>query len=62
MNTKTHTTESNIRSNENVAAFVAKPRHSYRTPSFGIGYGSSSGYGTGKRYTSDWGQIRFRCA
>jgi hypothetical protein len=62
MNTKTHTTESNVRSNENVVAFVAKARHSYRTPSFGIGYGSSSGYGTDKRYTTDWGQIRFRCA
>jgi hypothetical protein len=62
MNTQTQTTESNTRSNDNVVVFAAKARHSYRTPSFGIGYGSSSGYGTDKRYTTDWGQIRFRCA
>ncbi len=62
MNTQTQTTESNVRSNDNVVALAAKARHSYRTPGFGIGYGSSSGYGTGKRYTSDWGQIRFRFA
>lgn len=62
MNTQTQTTESNVRSNDNVVVFAAKARHSYRTPSFGIGYGTSSGYGTDKRYTTDWGQIRFRCA
>ena len=62
MNAKIQTTESNVRSNDNVVALAAKARHSYRTPSFGIGYGSSSGYGTDKRYTTDWGQIRFRCA
>lgn len=62
MNTQTKNTESNVRNNDNVVAFAAKARHSYRTPSFGIGYGTSSGYGTEKRYTSDWGQIRFRCA
>ncbi|MFZ2753612.1 MAG: hypothetical protein WAZ48_09200 [Lysobacteraceae bacterium] len=62
MNTQTQTTESNVRSHDNVVAFAAKARHSYRTPSFGIGYGTSSGYGTDKRYTTDWGQIRFRCA
>lgn len=62
MNAKTQTTESNVRSNDNVVALSAKARRSYRTPSFGIGYGSSSGYGTDKRYSTDWGQIRFRCA
>jgi hypothetical protein len=62
MNTQTQTTESNVRNNDNVVAFATKPRHSDRSRSFGIGYGSSSGYGTAKRYTSDWGQIRFRCA
>lgn len=46
----------------NVVAFVAKPRRSYRERSFGVGYGSSSGYAADKRYTTDWGQIRFRCA
>lgn len=62
MSTKTQTTESNVRSNDNIVAFIAKPRHSDRSRSFGIGYGTSSGYGTDKRYTTDWGQIRFRCA
>jgi hypothetical protein len=28
----------------------------------GTGYGRSSGYASTKRYTSDWGQLRFRCA
>ena len=27
-----------------------------------FGYGNSSGYGLDKRYSTDWGQIRFRCA
>jgi hypothetical protein len=62
MTTQTQTIESNVRSNDNVVPFAAKPRHSYRERSFGIGYGSSSGYGFDKRYTTDWGQIRFRCA
>lgn len=33
----------------------------YRERDFGIGYGASSGYAQDKRYTSDWGQARFRC-
>ena len=33
----------------------------YRERDFGIGYGTSSGYALGKRYTSDWGQTRFQC-
>ena len=33
----------------------------YRERDFGIGYGTSSGYAFEKRYTSDWGQARFRC-
>lgn len=33
----------------------------YRERGFGIGYGTSSGYALEKRYTSDWGQARFRC-
>lgn len=33
----------------------------YRERDFGIGYGASSGYAQDKRYTSDWGQTRFRC-
>lgn len=33
-----------------------------REREFGIGYGNSSGYGTRRRYTTPWGQSRFRCA
>ncbi len=33
-----------------------------RTRDFGVGYGNSSGYASERRYTSDWGQIRFRMA
>jgi hypothetical protein len=46
----------------NVIAFTAKSRRSYSERSFGTGYGNSSGYAADKRYTSDWGQLRFRCA
>lgn len=27
----------------------------------GTGYGRSSGYAAPRRYTTDWGQVRFRC-
>jgi len=35
-------------------------RQPHRTRDFGVGYGSSSGYASKRRYTSDWSQIRFR--
>ncbi len=35
-------------------------RQPHRTRDFGVGYGSSSGYASERRYTSDWSQIRFR--
>lgn len=35
-------------------------RQSHRTRDFGVGYGSSSGYASERRYTNDWSQIRFR--
>ena len=35
-------------------------RHLYRDRDFGIGYGSSSGYGRDKRYVRDSGQALFR--
>lgn len=37
-------------------------RQPHRTRDFGVGYGNSSGYASERRYTSDWGQIRFRMA
>lgn len=41
---------------------IAKARRTHRERDFGVGYGSSSGYASGKRYTSDWAQPHFRCA
>ncbi len=38
---------------------AATRRYSERTT--GTGYGRSSGYAASRRYTSDWGQVRFRC-
>lgn len=37
-------------------------RHLRRERDFGVGYGNSSGYASGKRYTSDWPATRFRMA
>ena len=33
-----------------------------RVREFGVGYGNSSGYATTRRYASNWGAPRFRCA
>lgn len=43
---------------------VSRPRRNqHRQRDFGIGYGSSSGYGCSRRYASDWtGAPRFRCS
>lgn len=38
------------------------PRREHRERDFGIGYGSSSGYATHRRYATHWGEPRFRCA
>lgn len=38
----------------------SQTRSSTRRPrDFGIGYGNSSGYASGKRYTQPWGSTRF---
>ncbi len=41
---------------------VAMTRRRYRARDTGVGYGRSSGYALDKRYTTDWGSLRFRCA
>lgn len=44
------------------APVAARPsRRQYRARDFGVGYGRSSGYASGKRYTDDWGNARFQC-
>ena len=45
---------------DNVVALDGHQR--YRSRDVGVGYGRSSGYGMDRRYTSDWGAARFRCA
>jgi hypothetical protein len=44
------------------AAQSAEGRHLHRDRDFGVGYGNSSGYGSARRYTSNWVQPLFRCA
>jgi hypothetical protein len=44
---------------DNVIALSAYRKH--RERDYGVGYGQSSGYAFDKRYSSDWGQLRFRC-
>jgi hypothetical protein len=49
-----------------VVAHSARPASPARTTrakrEFGVGYGNSSGYASGKRYVRDWGNARFRFA
>lgn len=47
--------------NDNVVP-LPPARREHRARDFGIGYGSSSGYASDRRYTNDWGLTRFRCA
>jgi hypothetical protein len=60
MNVPTAKTPSANRSHGTVVALPA--RRERRERDFGIGYGTSSGYGNAKRYTKDWGLTRFRFA
>jgi hypothetical protein len=56
--TSTHTPADPAR--DAVVPLSSARRYLERTA--GTGYGRSSGYASSKRYTSDWGQPRFRCA
>jgi hypothetical protein len=58
----TTTTRTSTETTGNVVSIASKTRRTYGARSFGVGYGKSSGYAADKRYTTDWGQIRFRCA
>jgi hypothetical protein len=57
----TTTTDRSVTPSAKVIPFSGA-RRTYRERGFGVGYGNSSGYALDKRYTTDWGQIRFRCA
>jgi hypothetical protein len=58
----TTTTRTSTDTTNNVVSIASQTRRTYGARSFGVGYGKSSGYAADKRYTTDWGQIRFRCA
>lgn len=45
---------------DTVVALQARPER--RERDFGVGYGNSSGYAAPRRYVSDSGLSRFRCA
>ena len=47
-----------------VAPAVAPPvaRQAYRERDFGVGYGTSSGYASHRRYSSNWAPPRFNFA
>jgi hypothetical protein len=40
---------------------VANAYRKYPARDFGVGYGTSSGYASSKRYAKDWGNARFQC-
>lgn len=44
------------------AIAAAARREQHRARDFGVGYGNSSGYSSGKRYADNWGNARFRCS
>ena len=39
----------------------ASYRDAPRNRDFGVGYGNSSGYASGKRYATNWANVHFRC-
>jgi hypothetical protein len=47
------------RASDAVRSYVDAPSR-YRARDVGVGYGRSSGYAMEKRYSSDWGGLRFR--
>jgi len=62
MNTQTHVPATTApRPAAPAAERPASYREAARVRDFGVGYGNSSGYASGKRYASNWGNERFRC-
>jgi len=51
-----------IRDAAPAARSAAAPRREHRERDFGVGYGSSSGYASNRRYASNWSEPRFRCS
>lgn len=49
------------RSPDDQATIARIARRERRARDYGVGYGSSSGYASGKRYAENWGNARFVC-
>lgn len=60
VDTNTATTASE-RSTTTQAVIARLIRREHRARDYGVGYGSSSGYASGRRYANDWGDVRFQC-
>ena len=62
MNTQSPRSPRSPRPTTVVQTAPAAPRREYRERDFGVGYGSSSGYGSGKTYVRAWrpGMFSFR--
>jgi len=43
-------------------ALMNAPSRNHRERDYGVGYGTSSGYASNRRYTTDWAPPRFRFA
>ncbi len=50
-----------LRSPADKAVIARVVRRERRARDYGVGYGSSSGYASGKRYAENWGHSRFVC-
>lgn len=59
--THTPTTPTVRRASTQSTARPASYRDALRSRDFGVGYGNSSGYASGRHYASNWGNARFRC-
>jgi len=62
MSTQTHVPTSHVvpRQSASSTARPASFHDAARNRDFGVGYGNSSGYASGKHYARNWGQARFR--
>src|SRR3546814_857423 len=63
MNTQTRipTTSAPRRQPARSTARPASYRDAPRNRDFGVGYGNSSGYASGKHYATNWANVYFRC-
>lgn len=61
MTTQTHIPTTTLPRQPQPVARPTSYREAARNRDFGVGYGRSSGYRSGRRYADNWGNERFRC-